>query len=124
MSVQNLNRIVIVAGALVLLFGLAATPLFAQSDCGTLRVAISDKQSGQIVPAMICITSLADNTWRKPPDGRQPAGYVTNQNIIKGRLMGPEYVAGTETPWHPGDPGPAVLMNGDFPTCRSVTPSD
>jgi len=63
---------------------------------------------------MICITSLADNTWRVPPDGRTPAGYVTNRDIIEGRLKGMEFVAGTQKKWFPGDPGPAVLMNGDF----------
>ncbi|MFC1596370.1 hypothetical protein ACFL5Q_00290 [Planctomycetota bacterium] len=115
MSAQNSSRIVIVWGILTMLFGLAINPTFGQSDVGTLRVAIHDEQSGEIVPAMICITSLADNTWRKPPDGREPAGYVTNGDIIEGRLKGPEYVAGTETPWYPGDPGPAVLMAGDFP---------
>jgi hypothetical protein len=98
-----------------MMLALAVSPAFAQTDVGTLRVAIRDAQSGENVPAMICITLLADNTWRKPPDGREPAGYVTNGNMIEGRLMGPEYVAGTETPWFPGDPGPAVLMTGDFP---------
>ena len=115
MSVQNISRVVIFCGTLALLFGVALQPVFGQSDVGTLRVAIHDKRSGEVVPAMICITSLADNTWRKPPDGRAPAGYVTNPNFIEGRLKGVEYVAGTETPWHPGDPGPAVLMAGDFP---------
>ena len=115
MSAQNPNQVVNVLRMLALLFGLAGHPVFGQSDVGTLSVSIRDKASGEVVPAMLCITSLADNTWRKPPDGREPAGYVTNGNIIEGRLKGPEYVAGTETPWYPGDPGPAVLMAGDFP---------
>jgi hypothetical protein len=108
------TRIATVWAVLSLLFGLAAHPVSGQSDVGTLQVEIHDQQSGAIVPAMICITSLADNTWRVPPDGRTPAGYVTNPDIIEGRLKGPEYVAGTQKKWSPGDPGPAVLMNGDF----------
>jgi hypothetical protein len=69
---------------------------------------------------MICITSLADNTWRVPPDGRMPAGYVTNLDVIEGRLKGMEYVAGTQKKWFPGDPGPGVLMNGDFKDDKTV----
>jgi hypothetical protein len=114
MLIQNLNRLLVVQGALALVFGLAPFSMPGQSDIGTLRVAIRDKASGEVVPAMICITSLADNTWRVPPDGRVPAGYVTNQDIILGRLKGIEYVAGTQKKWFPGDPGPAVLMAGDF----------
>jgi hypothetical protein len=108
------TRVATVWAALSLLFGLATLPVFGQSDVGTLQVAIHDKQSGEVVPAMICVTSLADNTWRVPPDGRMPAGYITNPDIIQGRAKGNEYVAGTQKKWFPGDPGPAVLMNGDF----------
>ena len=114
MSFQNHNKIVTVSGMLALLFGLAAYPVFGQSDVGTLSVSIRDKASGQVVPAMVCITSLADNTWRIPPDGRDPAGYVTNPDMIAGRLKGVEYVAGTQKKWFPGDIGPAVLMAGYF----------
>ena len=62
MSVQTPNRIVTVSGTLAMLFSLAISPTFAQPDVGTLRVTIRDEQSGEIVPAMIGITSLADNT--------------------------------------------------------------
>jgi hypothetical protein len=88
--------------------------MFGQSDTGTLSVAIRDKASGKVVPAMICITSLADNTWRQPPDGRLPAPYVTNRSFIAGRLKEIEYVAGDKKKWFPGDVGPAVLTTGDF----------
>ena len=98
----------------ILLFVLAAIPILAQLDTGTLSVTIRDKSSGEVVPAMICITSLADNTWRVPPDGRLPAGYVTNPNFILGRLKGPDWVMGAEKKWSPGDPGPVVLMAGKF----------
>jgi hypothetical protein len=114
MSLPGRTQVATVSGALSLLLGLALHPAFAQTDVGTLQVAIRDQQSGEIVPAMICITSLADNTWRTPPDGRTPADFVTNPDIIQGRLKGNEYVAGTRKKWFPGDPGPAVLMNGDF----------
>lgn len=107
-------RIALVCTTLNLLFGIASHSVLGQSDVGTLRVKIRDQASGQIVPAMICITSLADNTWRVPPDGRMPAGYVTNRDIIDGRAIGIDYVMGTKRKWSPGDPGPAVLMNGDF----------
>jgi hypothetical protein len=103
-----------VCATLSLLLVVATQCAFGQSDVGTLRVKIRDQASGQVVPAMICITSLADNTWRMPPDGRIPAGYVTNRDIIDGRAMGIDYVMGTQRKWSPGDPGPAVLMNGDF----------
>lgn len=115
MSVDHPNQVATVWGTLALLFGLAAHPVFAQADVGTLRVSIRDKVSGAVVPAMICITSPTDNTWRTPPDGRLPAGFVTNPDIIEGRLKGIEYIAGTQKKWFPGDPGPAVLMTGDFP---------
>ena len=61
---------------LILLFVLVSCRSFGQTDVGSLNVAIRDKASEAIVPAMICITSLADNTWRIPPDGRLPAPYV------------------------------------------------
>jgi hypothetical protein len=114
MSLCGRTPVTTALGALSLLFSLTTHPVLGQADVGTLQVAIHDKASGEIVPAMICITSLADNTWRIPPDGRAPADFVTNPDIIQGRLMGVEYVMGTRRKWFPGDPGPAVLMNGDF----------
>ena len=55
---------------------------------GTLHVAIHDQQSGQIVPAMICITWLADNTWRVPPDGRFPARLYHQPGYHRGAVEG------------------------------------
>ena len=114
MSPGNAHLVLAIGAMLATLFSLAIHPVFAQTDVGTLRAAIRDAQDGEIVPAMICITSPADNTWRTPPDGRDPAGYVTNQDIILGRMKGIEYVAGKQKKWFPGDPGPPVLMAGDF----------
>ena len=87
--------------------------LFGQSDVGTLQVAIHDKTSGEVVPAIICITSMADNSWRVPPDGRRQADFVMNQDFIAGRWKSIEYVAGDKKKWFPGDAGPPVLMNND-----------
>jgi hypothetical protein len=103
-------------GALgVLLIGLAFYPILGEPAPGTLHVSIIDKASAKVVPAMICITSLADNTWRQPPDGRTPAPYVTNKlGFIPGRLKTIDFVAGDKKPWHSGEPGPAVLTTGDF----------
>src|SRR5262245_31683143 len=113
-SSHSHTRISTVCVALSLLFGTALHSVLGQPDVGTLQVEIRDQASGQIVPAMICITSLADNSWRVPPDGRMPAGYVTNRDIIDGRAMGIDHIMGTQRIWSPGDPGPAVLMTGDF----------
>src|ERR1051326_6298278 len=85
--------------------------LSGQSDFGTLHVAIHDKTSGEVVPAIVCITSLADKSWRIPPDGRMPAGFVTNQEFIAGRWKSIEYIAGDKKKWLPGDPGPPILMH-------------
>ena len=114
MQLKKLNLTAVVRGALILMFTMAPYSIFGQSDLGELRVAIRDKVSGETVPALICITSLADNTWRIPPDGRFPAPYVTNKSFIAGRLKEIEYIAGDKKKWFPGDPGPAVLTTGDF----------
>jgi hypothetical protein len=84
---------------------LAVYPMLGQSDIGTLRVAISDKASGKVVPAIVCITSKADNTWRVPPDGTIVSPHpVTSKEQIAGWAAGP----GTKE-WSPGDPGPVRL---------------
>src|ERR1700693_1540262 len=95
---------------LAVVFGVA----LGQSDVGTLRVTIRDKASGQVTPAIICITSLADNTFRVPPDGRTPAKFMRNVDLIQARWKSVEYIAGPDKKWFPGDPGPALVMNGTF----------
>lgn len=114
MSIKNIRWVLLVAGAMAFLFGLAPYSIFGQSDTGTLHVAIRDKASGQIAPAIVCITSLADNTWRVPPDGRLPAPFLRNVDIIHGRWKSIEYIAGDTKKWFPGDPGPPLIMNGTF----------
>lgn len=67
---------------------------------GTLRVEIQDANTGRPVPAMVCITSLADDTPRTPPDGRQPSPYLTDRDYY-------------DPPDYRGDGiGPVCLMNG------------
>ena len=107
MQVKSFSQAVVVAGALALLLG--------QSDTGTLRVTIRDKANGQVVPAMICITSLTDNSWRQPPDGRAPASFLRNIDFIQARWKSIEYIAGDKKKWFPGDPGPGLVMNGTYP---------
>ena len=112
MRLKQIDRLLAV-GAMAVLFGMASN-LRGQSDVGKLSVTIHDKSSGEVVPAMVCITSLADNTWRIPPDGLKPAGHVTNPDIIAGRKLGDSFIAGTQKRWFPGDIGPAVLTAGYF----------
>ena len=114
MSIRTLFRLLIVIGALAALFCLAPHSVLGQSDAGTLRVTIRDKASGQVVPAIVCITSLADNTFRVPPDGRTPAKFQRNVDFIQARWKSIEYIAGPDKKWFPGDPGPALVMNGTF----------
>ena len=114
MSFQQASRFLVMPGALALIIGLAPWSSLGQSDTGTLRVAIHDKANGQVVPAIVCITSLADNTFRVPPDGRTPAKFQRNVDLIQARWKSIEYIAGPDKKWFPGDPGPALVMNGTF----------
>src|SRR5215469_12349542 len=112
---RSLGRLLAVGGALALLFNLAPRSILGQSDTGTLRVTIRDKASGQVTPAMVCITSLADKTWRVPPDGRTPAPFLRNLDFIAARWKSIEYIAGDKKKWFQGDPGPPLIMHGTFP---------
>jgi hypothetical protein len=68
--------------------------LAGQGHSGTLRVEIRDGPGGSIVPAMVCITSMQDGTWRTPPDGSVSPPFSTVPDF-----MDPK-------PWRPGDVGP------------------
>ena len=81
--------------ALILLAGWGVYSTLGQSGVGTLRVEIDG-------PAMVCITSLADNTWRTPPDGRIASRFSTVRDFHN--LLA----------WKPGDVGPVRLTTGDF----------
>src|SRR5215468_3845136 len=115
MQIQKLSRLWLAPAALGMFFAVAPNSIVGQSASATLKVAIRDKANGEVVPAMICITSLADNTWRIPPDGMSPAPFMRNVDFIAGRQKSIEYIAGDKKKWFPGDPGPAVIMNGTFP---------
>ena len=75
----------------------------ASIDTGTLRVEIVDRSTGQVVPAMVCITSLTDHKWRVPPDGRQVPPFTTVQNFYEDPKS-----------WTPGDIGPVRVTNGEY----------
>ena len=100
---SGLGRAVIVRTGLALLLT-CAVYLLGQSGEGTLRVEIRDKTSGQIVPAMVCITSATDGTWRTPPDGRTQPRFSTVRDFMQ---------PGGD--WKPGDTGPVRLTNGEYP---------
>jgi hypothetical protein len=82
--------------------GLAFVALARQTGEGTLTVHIRDASSGQVTPAMVCVTSLTDNKWRTPPDGRTAPPYTRVPDF-----MDPK-------PWKPGDIGPVRLTVGDW----------
>jgi hypothetical protein len=88
-----------VAGFVLLAAGLAT--LVAQTADGTLTVEIYDER-GLLTPAMVCVTSLEDNQWRTPPDGRTVPPYT--------RV--PDFMDPPE--WTPGDIGPVRLTIGDW----------
>ena len=80
----------------------AFSALANQIGEGTLNVDIRDHASGRVTPAMVCITSLRDNKWRTPPDGRVVPPYT--------RV--PDFMDPKE--WKPGDIGPVRLTVGDW----------
>jgi hypothetical protein len=84
MSLQNSCRVAIVWAVLTLLFGRTAHPVFAQSDVGTLHVTIRNKQSGQIVPAMVCITPT--------PGVCRPTG-ASRRAVSPAHGSGPRWIA-------------------------------
>ncbi|MSO24151.1 MAG: hypothetical protein EXQ58_13100 [Acidobacteria bacterium] len=72
-----------------------------ESNEGELVVEIRDEKTRQTVPAMVCITSLADGKWRTPPDGRSVPPYSTAKDFFDPPI------------WKPGDIGPVRLTNGE-----------
>src|SRR5579872_4506001 len=94
---MNHSRTILVRGGFVLLAGWASYATLGQSGSGMLNVEIEDN-----LPAIVCITSLADNTFRTPPDGQKAATFST--------------VAGFHAilPWKPGDIGPVRVTAGEY----------
>ena len=82
--------------------GWAAYTLFGQSEEGTLRVEIRDQATGHLVPAMVCISSLADHKWRTPPHGRTVPPYSTAKQFYD------------PPAWKLGQVGPVRLTNGEY----------
>jgi hypothetical protein len=66
-------------------------------------VEIRDSVTKKIVPAMVCVTSLADHKWRTPPDGRSVPPFTTSRDFIEGFYS-----------WKPGDIGPVRVTNGEY----------
>ena len=87
---------------MTLLLGWTAYTLVGQSGEGTLQVEIRDEASGKMVPAMVCITSLADQKWRTPPDGHTVPTYSTVRQFYD------------PPSWKPGQIGPVRLTNGEY----------
>ncbi len=102
MDARPRKSFLIVRAAGLALMGLAFASLAARTDDGTLNVEIRDHASGRVTPAMVCITSLQDNKWRTPPDGRVVPPYT--------RV--PDFMDPQE--WKPGDIGPVRLTVGDW----------
>ena len=98
----TIYRPILVRCGFAVLLAWAAYSILGQSGEGTLKVEIRDRTSGQIVPAMVGITSLADHKWRTPPDGRIVPPYSTSRDF---------YSPGD---WKPGDIGPVRLTNGEY----------
>ena len=68
-------------GSLLLLLIWGAYHLTAQSEA-SLSVEIRDA-SGEISPAMVCITSLADGKWRTPPDGTTAPSEIGRPKLLE-----------------------------------------
>ncbi|MGH7837668.1 MAG: hypothetical protein ACREQC_07565, partial [Candidatus Binataceae bacterium] len=95
-------RTLLVRIAFLLLLGWAAYRSAAQSEA-TLAVEIRDASTGQVVPAMVCITSQADHKWRTPPDGAIIPPYSTLHDFYEPK------------PWKPGQIGPVRLTTAEPP---------
>ena len=99
---RSISRTAAVRAGLALLAVCGAYVILGQSGEGTLTVEIREKPGGQVVPAMAAVTSLADGTWRTPPDGRVKPPYSTTREFY------------TPGDWKPGDIGPVRLTNGEY----------
>jgi hypothetical protein len=93
------RRAWMVAGLVLAAAGLASRAV--PGAYGTVVVEIHDAATGELTPAMVCITSLDDHTWRAPPDGRKASRYTRVADFKQ------------PTPWIPGDIGPVRLTRGD-----------
>ena len=91
---------IVLRGGFLMLFTWTAYHLAAQSE-GSLSVEIRDGSTGDIVPAMVCVTSLADQKWRTPPDGSVVPPYSKVREFYDPK------------PWTPGQIGPVRLTTAE-----------
>ena len=96
-----MNTSFFIRGAGVVILAGMLRYMAGQSGEGSLTVEIRDGGGG-VVPAMVCITSLADGKWRTPPDGLTSPPYTRVPDFFDPK------------PWKPGDIGPVRLTNGEF----------
>lgn len=76
----------------------AVCSMLAFSGDGTLKVEIVDDVTGQVLPAMVCITSVSDGTFRTPANGRAISPYSTVPEMLAGK-------------WAASDVGPPRLRS-------------
>jgi hypothetical protein len=93
-------RLVFLRTAFIALSIWGAYHLTAQSEA-TLAVEIRDGAMGEMIPAMVCITSLADHKWRTPPDGSAVAPYSKVREFYDPAV------------WKPGQIGPVRLTTAE-----------
>lgn len=104
-KVDLVRRDFLKAAGVALSGGLLGEPgaTASEGSDGTLSVEIRDHVTKEIVPAMVCVTSLADNKWRTPPDGRTVPPFTTTREFYEGFYS-----------WKPGDIGPVRLTAGEY----------
>lgn len=93
-------RIIALRGLLAVMLVWSAYHLTAQAE-GSLSVEIRDGAAGEIVPAMVCVTSLEDHKWRTPPDGSVVPPYSKVREFYDPK------------PWTPGQIGPVRLTTAE-----------
>jgi hypothetical protein len=104
-SVDLVRRDILKAAGMALSGGLLSEPGAASAEGadGTLQVEIRDHVSKEIVPAMVCVTSLSDNKWRTPPDGKIIPPFTSTREFYDGFYS-----------WKPGDIGPVRVTSGNY----------
>lgn len=93
-------RLFALRGSFFALLIWGAYHLAAQSEA-SLSVEIRDAATGEIIPAMVCVTSLADHKWRTPPDGSVVPPYSKVREFYD------------PAPWASGQIGPVRLTTAE-----------
>ena len=97
---RSMAKLLVLRGSLLLMLIWSGYHLTAQSEA-SLSVEIRDAASGEIVPAMVCISSLADHKWRAPPDGTIAPPYSKVRDFYD------------PAAWTPGQIGPVRLTTAE-----------